>query len=84
MNAYTYQSLAPGHLANGRPLGFGDKVELSDDDLACPHNARLIEERLLVAAALPARNSQTNGAEVKATLRRVSKPSMKSQLNTKE
>jgi hypothetical protein len=35
-------------LADGRMLAIGEFVELDDEDLKDPHNARLIEEGLLV------------------------------------
>jgi hypothetical protein len=55
MSSFTYTRLDPDTLANGRPLGFGDTLELADEDLA--PNQRLIDEGALIPVAVPTTQS---------------------------
>jgi hypothetical protein len=53
--SYLYTSLTPGTLANGRPVGFDDEIELSADEAKDEYNAALIEDgRLLPTKAVKA------------------------------
>lgn len=51
-------STHPEDLADGRVIGVGETVELSDEDLSDPHNQRLLEEGLLISTEQP---KQTSG-----------------------
>jgi hypothetical protein len=50
---YVYTGLAPDSLDDGRPVGFGDEVELTEAQAAA--NARLTDADLLRPKPRPAR-----------------------------
>lgn len=52
---FTYTGSLPDELASGRPLAFGDVVDLSS--AAQRANSRLIDEERLVRASTPAKPS---------------------------
>lgn len=53
MTRFKYVRLAPDELASGRPLAFGDYVDLTAREVA--HNRRLIEAGALIPAPRPRR-----------------------------
>ena len=55
---YTYVHPSAGFLESGRPLGFGDEVDLEDRELETPHNKRLVAEGRLLDAKKPKKPSK--------------------------
>lgn len=58
---FIFSGQVPGELANGRPLAYGDVVDLTQQE--AESNSRLIEEGLLMQQPSPRNSKKTKAQE---------------------
>ena len=59
MGKFRYVGSRADQLANGRPIGPGDFVELTDEEIRDPHNETLVAEGKLIGVEDDAEHQQT-------------------------